>query len=95
LSWRNTSTEGGQYSPVQKLHSRRTRTQLPTSNKLLKPRGVVDEINRRRQRAKHHYDKTAKELSTLADGQTVHIQPVKQVSAQSYLVKMANGRIYR
>ena len=98
LSWRNTSTERGQYSPVQKLHSRRTRTQLPTSNKLLKPkvaRGVVDEINRRRQRAKHHYDKTAKELSTLADGQTVHIQPVKQVSAQSYLVKMANGRIYR
>ena len=80
LSWRNTPTEGGQYSPVQKLHSRRTRTQLPTSNKLLKPkvaRGVVDEINRRRQRAKHHYDKTAKEMSTLADGQMVRIQPAK------------------
>ena len=49
LSWRNTPTEGGQYSPVQKLHSRRTRTQLPTLSKLLKPKvasGVMDEITR-------------------------------------------------
>ena len=46
LSWRNTPTEGGQYSPVQKLHSRRTRTQLPTSNKLLKLKVARGEINR-------------------------------------------------
>jgi len=110
LSWRNTPTQGGQYSPVQKLHSRRTRTQLPTSNKLLQPkvvRGVEDEIIQRRQRAKQQYDKTAKELPTLTDGQTVRIQPVKhhgqwekatvikKVDARSYLVKVANGRVYR
>jgi len=49
-------------------------------DKLLKPkvaREVVDEINHRKQRTKQHYDKTTKELSTLADGQTVQIQPVK------------------
>ena len=81
LYWRNTPTEGGQYSPVQKLHSRRTCTQLPTSSKLLKPKvakRVVEEINRRRQRTKQQYDQTAKELPALADGQIVHIQPVKQ-----------------
>jgi len=54
LSWRNTPTEGGQYRPVQKLHSR-TRTQLPTSNKLLKPKvvnGVVDKIICQKQKTK-------------------------------------------
>jgi len=39
-SWCNTPTAGGHYRPVQKLHSRRTRTQLPTASKLLKPRIV-------------------------------------------------------
>lgn len=110
LSWRNTPTEGGQYSPVQKLHSRRTRTQLPTSSKLLKPtiaKGVVDEITRRKQRIKQYYDRTAKELPPLLDGQTVRIQPVKhkgqwekatvvkKISARSYIVKVANGRTFR
>jgi len=55
LSWRNTPTEGRQYSPVKKLHSRRTRTQLPTSSKLLKSKvanGVVDEITHRKQKTK-------------------------------------------
>ena len=70
LSRLNTSTEGGEYSPVQKLHSKKIRTQLPTSNKLLKPEvasGVVDEITcRKQQRIKQQYDRTAKELPALA-----------------------------
>jgi len=66
------------YSPVQKLHSKRTWTQLPTSSKLLKPKsGVVDEITRRKQKTKQQYDRTAKELLLVVDGQTVHIQPVQ------------------
>ena len=71
----------GHYSPVQKLHSWRTRTQLPTSNKLLKPRvasGVVDAMQHQRQQAKIQYDRTAKELPNLSVGQTVCVQPVKQ-----------------
>jgi len=110
LSWRNTPTEGGQYSPVQKLHSRRTRTQLPTSSKLLKPKvasGVVDEITHRKHKTKQQYDRTAKELPPLVDGQTVRIQPVKhkgqwekatvikKVSARSYIVKVDNGKTFR
>lgn len=35
LAWHNTPTEGGHHSPVQKLQSRRTRTQLPTASELL------------------------------------------------------------
>jgi hypothetical protein len=35
LSWRNTPSEGMNSSPVQRLYGRRTRTLLPTTNKLL------------------------------------------------------------
>jgi len=57
--------------------------------------------------AKQQYDRTAKRLPALAVGQTVRIQPVKhqekwkkativkKVSDRSYLVKTANGKIYR
>jgi len=101
LSWRNTPTAGGHHSPVQKFHSWRTRTQLPTSSKLLKPSvasRVVDAIQHQRQQAKIQYDRTAKELANLLAGQTVCMQPVKQrdqwkkatviekVSARSYIV---------
>ena len=37
LAWRNTPTEGGRYSPAQKLQSRRMHTQLSTVSELLKP----------------------------------------------------------
>ena len=80
LTWRNTPTEGGNYSPVQKLQSHRTRTQLPTVSELLHPEipnGIDEEIQKRRQKAKQQYDKTAKELASLTVGQAVRIQPVK------------------
>ena len=38
LAWRNTPTEGLNSSPVQRLMGRRTRTPLPTSANLLKPK---------------------------------------------------------
>ena len=41
------------------------------------PKGVEDEIQCRRQKAKQQYDRTAKELPALAVGQAVRIQPVK------------------
>ena len=37
LNWRNTPTDASDYSLFQKLHSRRTRTTLPTANELLLP----------------------------------------------------------
>ena len=51
LNWRNTPTESIKYSPSQKLHSRRTRTTIPTTRELLQPevaKNVVDEICIRR-----------------------------------------------
>ena len=38
LDWRNTPTEDLNSSPVQRLCGRRTKTLLPTSNQLLKPK---------------------------------------------------------
>ena len=68
---------------------------------------MVDEITHRKQRTKQQYDKTAKELPHLVDGQIVRMQPVKhkgqwekatvvkKVSAWSYIVKVTNGRTFR
>ena len=48
------------------LMSRRTKTAIPTSEKLLFPemvRDVVENITRKRQLAEQQYDKSAKDLS--------------------------------
>jgi len=109
LAWCNTPTEGSVYSPVQKLQSRRTQTQ-PTSSELLKPevaKGIVVEIQHRKDKAKQQYDKTAKELPELVVGQSVHIQPtkhrdlwkkamvMKKVGIRLYLIRTNEGQIYR
>ena len=65
LTWYNTPTEGGHYSPVQKLQSHKTHTQLLTASKLLLPEipnGVDEEIQKRRQRAKQQCDKNLESL---------------------------------
>ena len=110
LEWRNTPTEGGPYSPVQKLQSRRTRTLLPTSKQLLDPEiatNVEEGIQLRKKAAKQQHDRGAKQLPPLSSGQIVRVQPInhgekwkkatilKQVGERSYLVKTLNGHIYR
>ena len=109
LNWRNTPSVG-KLSPVQKLHSRRTRTLLPTTNTLLQPEvptEVTEEIELRRQRAKAYFDKGARWLPPLEIGETVRLQPqdkngiwqkasiVKKVAERSYLVKTAEGHMFR
>ena len=110
LSWRNTPTEGSKYSPSQKLHSRRTRTTIPTSKELLQPKAaknVADEIRIRRQHTKLWYDRTAKALPELVIGQGVRMQPlticgewrratvIKKVGERSYLTQTEGGQVYR
>ena len=111
LNWRNTPTESSEYSPSQKLHSRQTRTLLPTTETLLYPavaRNVEDEIKQRQQAAKFWYDKAAKSLPELQIGQGVRMQPVenngqwrkatiikKVVGEQSYLAQTEEGNVYR
>jgi len=110
LNWRNTSTENSHYSPSQKLHSRRTRTMIPTTKELLQPevaKNVVEEIQTRRQHTKLYHDRTAKALPELVVGQGVRIQPlecsgqwrrasvIKKVGERSYLTQTPEGQVYR
>ena len=110
LNWRNTPTEGSEYSPAQKLHSRRTRTLLPTTVTLLQPavaKHVEEEIRFKRQRTKLGYDKAARSLPELRIGQGVRIQPVeyggewkkatvvRKVGERSYLTRTESGSVYR
>ena len=110
LNWRNTPTKNSGYSPSQKLHSRRTRTTIPTTNELLQPevaKSVADEIRIRRQHTKLWYDRTAKALPELVTGQGVRMQPldpggqwrratvIKKVGERSYLTQTEEGQIYR
>ena len=77
LNWRNTPSVG-KLSPVQKLHSHRTRTLLPTASTLLQPEvptKVTEEIELRRQRAKTYFDKGTRRLPLSEIGETVRLQP--------------------
>ena len=64
LLYRNTPPKGYNYSPVQRMLSRRTRTMLPTSDHLLQPTiinydQVQQDITIRRRTSKQNYDRTA------------------------------------
>ena len=63
LTWHNTPTEGGNYSPVQKLQSRRTHKQLPTASELLHPEirnGIDEEIQKKDRRPNNNTTKQQK-----------------------------------
>ena len=78
LSWRNTPSEGMNSSPVQRLYGRRTRTLLPTKNKLLKPKIVTHvkkEMTVRKNKQKQYYDRNTKSLNDLEKGDIVRIRP--------------------
>ena len=97
LDWRNTPTDGMKSSPVQRLMSRRTRTLLPTTTALLKPKiieGVSDKIVQKRQTAKLYYDRNAKQLPDLVIGQKIRMAPLpnsqnKKWSAGTCLQKLS------
>ena len=55
LAWRNTPTEGVLHSPAQKLHSRRTRTLLPTAPKLLLPEVATEVVEEETMRKRYIY----------------------------------------
>lgn len=114
LELRNTPTQGLGTSPAQRLHSRRTRTLLPTSNSLLVPRGA-DILNRERSQMKHlqkkqtdNYNRHAKDLPTLAEGDVVRLKPFrpgekqwakavvnKRLDERSYEIEAQDGTTLR
>ncbi|BET02330.1 Reverse transcriptase (RNA-dependent DNA polymerase) [Nesidiocoris tenuis] len=94
LEWRNTPTEGMSSSPVQRLMSRRTRTRIPTSDKLLIPEvvpEVQDMITNKRRRSKYHYDKTAKPLPRLEIGQNVLVRSTDRKTWTRGEIESAQG----
>lgn len=113
LDYRNTPTQAMTTSPVQRLMGRRTKTLLPTAQSLLMPRttqpGIEKSQLKERQRAQaKYYDRNAKDLPTLNEGDVVRMKPFKlgakswpkaQVTARlderSYTVEAENGTVYR
>ena len=78
LDWRNTPTEGLNSSPSQRLFGRQTKTLLPTSNHLLKPKipkEVEDKLTLKKAKQAMYYDRGTKELEELLPGDLVRIQP--------------------
>ena len=80
LDFRNTPSQGSDYSPALKSLGRCTRTLLPTSSNLLKPLGInVEKIksdrNQRNQRSAKYYNIHAKDLEPLDVDEVVRIKP--------------------
>lgn len=80
LDHRNTTSEGMKSSPAQRLMSRQTRTLLPSSEKLLKPKlaeGVRDKKRKVRTKEAFYYNRNPHDLLPLKMGDKVHIQPTQ------------------
>lgn len=80
LHWRNTPTENMDSSPAQRLMSRRLKTSIPVTNKLLEPcvvAGVTEKLHHHRQIAKHFYDRTARDLPELEIGENIRMRPMQ------------------
>jgi len=78
LDFRNTPTEGYSTSPAQRMLNRRTRTLLPMSNRLLHKEissGVQQSRKFNQAKQAFCYDKNAKELQPLVEGDVVRVRP--------------------
>lgn len=110
LDWRNTPSEELKTSPVQRLFGRRTKTLLPTSAELLKPKTPKDvycKLKLQKAKQAQYYDRGTKELENLLPGDTVRLQPNRkrklwkkgrveaQVGVRSYNVQTEDGGLYR
>ena len=110
LDFRNIPSEGMDSTPAQRLFSRRTRTSLPMASHLLQPK-VISNVHRNLQQSQtkqaFSFNRGAKELQPLKDGDVVRVRPLPghskwfkaQVSSQeaprSYQVRTEDGRVYR
>ena len=78
LEFRNTPIYGINMSPSQLLMGRRTRTQLPVNESLLKPshdsRKVQSALKKKQDTQKEHYDRGAKPLAELNPGDEIRVR---------------------
>ncbi|XP_064614564.1 uncharacterized protein K02A2.6-like [Liolophura sinensis] len=78
LEWRNTPTEGIGSSSVQRLFGRRTRTPLPATSELLKPKTidrVADKLASRKLKQARYYNLSSRDLPDLQFGDVVRLKP--------------------
>ena len=76
LDFRNTPSEGMDSSPAQRLFSRRTRTSLPIASQLLQPQlvpEVGDKLQERKLKQALYYNRGAKVLQPLQEGDVVRV----------------------
>ena len=110
LNYRNTPTQGLDTSPVQRLMNRRTRTNLPTKPKLLKPkvpRNQQQQMKIKSDKQKAYYDRNAKDMTPLKVGDIVRVQPtqnhpdwskavvIQTLDHRSYLVRTKLNQVFR
>ncbi len=90
LNYRNTPQQGHTYSPAQRMLSRRTRTLLPTSDRLLSPKPipsevVIKETDKKKRCSKAYYDKTAgPPLTPLRVGDYAYSKPRPEQRGQPW-----------
>ena len=108
LNYRNTPSQATGTSPAQRFLNRRTRTLLPTTEKLLIPKVSLElEKGNLRLNQKKNFDKYAKDLTPLEKGDTVRMKPftkgdkewskatvTRRLDDRSYEVE-ANGTTHR
>ena len=92
------------------MFGRLTRTMIPTTTELLKPKIVEDvqgKLLKRKQLQAKHYNISAKELPPLSKGEIVPVKPKdrsgrwfkarveQQLDVRSYEVRTEDGKIFR
>ena len=78
LDCRNTPSEGMSSSPTQTIFGRRTRTLLPTTSYLLKPKvqeDVKEKLLKQKSKQAKYYNQNTKELPPLQTGEVVRVAP--------------------
>ena len=110
LAWRNTPSESLESSPSQRMFGRRTRTLIPTTSELRKPKIVENfrgKLLKRKQLQAKHCNISAKELPHLSKGEIVRVKPTdrsgrwfkarveQQVDVRSFEVRNEDGKIFR
>lgn len=106
----NTPSESLGSSPSQRMFGRRTRTLIPTTSELCKPKiveNVRGKLLKRKQLQAKHYNISAKELPHLSKGEIVRVKPTdrsgrwfkarveQQVDVRSFEVRNEDGKIFR
>ena len=83
LEIRNTPTQGAGSSPSQRLINRRTRTLLPMTHNLLRPRGELEhecdklKVKHNQTMQATNYNRRAKDLPVLKEGDRVRLKPFR------------------